>query len=93
MNRKDLEEHIAETVNLTKADATRVIDAILDKLVSALKKAEPIVLNKLGTFTVKERLARVGRNPKTGEKISINASKIVAFKASKALKDAVKDKV
>ncbi|MDR3491750.1 MAG: HU family DNA-binding protein [Gammaproteobacteria bacterium] len=92
MNRSDLIELIAEKAELTKAAATRALDALLEGVVVSLKEGDPVLLVNFGTFVVKQRAAREGRNPQTGEKINIKAAKIVGFKAGKALKDAVKEK-
>ena len=90
MNRTELIDFISEKAELTKVSATRAFDAMLDGLVSSLQKGDPVVIVNFGTFTVKVRAARQGRNPATGEMIQINAAKVVGFKAGKALKDAVK---
>jgi DNA-binding protein HU-beta len=90
MNRTELIDYVAEKAELTKASAARAVDAILEGITKSLKNGDPVVLVKFGTFTVKMRAAREGRNPVTGEKIQINEAKVVGFKAGKALKDAVK---
>ncbi len=90
MNRAELVELIAERAEVTKASAERALGALLDAIADSLKKDEPVVLVNFGTFVVKERAARKGRNPQTGEEISIRAAKVVGFKAGKALKEAVK---
>lgn len=91
MNRNELIDFIAEAMKSTKTSASAALDAVLDGITNALEKAEPVVIVNFGTFMVKERAARVGRNPSTGEKININAARVVNFKAGKALKDAVKE--
>ena len=91
MNRAELIDQIAEKAELTKASATKALDAVLDGITISLQKGDPVVIVNFGTFTVKFRAAREGRNPSTGEKIKINAAKVVGFKAGKALKDAVKE--
>ncbi|HEU5281241.1 MAG TPA: HU family DNA-binding protein [Gammaproteobacteria bacterium] len=91
MNRNELIDFVAEAMKSTKASASAALDAVLDGITNALEKAEPVVIVNFGTFMVKERAARVGRNPSTGEKININAARVVNFKAGKALKDAVKE--
>lgn len=91
MNRAELIDLIAEQAELTKASASRALDAVLEGVTGSLKKGDPVVIVNFGTFTVKQRAAREGRNPSTGEKIMISAAKVVGFKAGKALKDAVKD--
>ncbi|MFA7386640.1 MAG: HU family DNA-binding protein [Thiohalobacteraceae bacterium] len=89
MNKAELIEVVAEAADLNKATATRAIDAMLNGIADALKKGEQVALVGFGTFEVRERAARAGRNPQTGETINIKASKAPAFKAGKALKDAV----
>ena len=92
MNRAELIEMIADKAELTKASAERALGALLDSITISLKKDEPVVLVNFGTFVVRQRAARKGRNPQTGQEININAAKVVGFKAGKALKDAVKGK-
>lgn len=89
MNKSDLINAIAEESGLTKADAGRALDATLTSATNALKGGDSISLIGFGTFSVKERSARTGRNPQTGETIQIKASKIPSFKAGKTLKDSV----
>ncbi|HSH30769.1 MAG TPA: HU family DNA-binding protein [Thiohalobacter sp.] len=89
MNKAELIDAVADTANLSKADATRAVDAVLDSVTGALRKGEQVSLVGFGTFEVRERAARQGRNPQTGATIQIAASKAPAFKAGKALKDAV----
>lgn len=89
MNKAELIDAVADSANLSKADATRAVDAVLDSVTGALKKGEQVSLVGFGTFEVRERAARQGRNPQTGATIQIAASKAPAFKAGKALKDAV----
>ena len=91
MNKTELIDLMAEKAELTKAAASRAFDALLEGVTTALQKDDPVVIVGFGSFTVKKRAAREGRNPSTGEKIKINAAKVVGFKAGKALKDAVKD--
>src|SRR3990167_10510448 len=90
MNRTELIDLIADKAELTKAAASRALDAVLEGVTVSLQKGDPVVLVNFGTFTIKMRAAREGRNPSTGEKIHINEAKVVGFKAGKALKDAVK---
>jgi DNA-binding protein HU-beta len=92
MNRTELIEYISENAELTKIAASRAMDAFFDAISTSLRNGDPVVLVNFGTFTVKGRAAREGRNPNTGEKIAIKATKVVGFKAGKALKDAVKEK-
>lgn len=89
MNKQDLISAIADSAELTKADAGRAIDAMVEVVKKALKKGDTVSLVGFGTFSVRKRAARTGRNPRTGQTIKIKASKSPAFKAGKALKDAV----
>ena len=89
MNKSDLVDAIADSAGLSKADAGRALDAVVDTVTGALKAGDSVSLVGFGTFSVRDRAARTGRNPRTGETIQIAASKNPAFKAGKALKDAV----
>lgn len=89
MNKTDLIDAVAEEAGLSKADAGRAVDAVFDSISGALKGGNKVSLVGFGTFLVRERAARQGRNPKTGETITIAAGKSPAFKAGKGLKDAV----
>ncbi|MEO6698792.1 MAG: HU family DNA-binding protein [Paraperlucidibaca sp.] len=89
MNKSELIDRIAEAANLTKADAGRALDATVGAVTAALKSGDAVTLVGFGTFAVKERAARTGRNPQTGKEIAIAASKTPSFKAGKGLKDAV----
>lgn len=89
MNKSELIDAIADAAGLTKADAGRALDATTDAIASALQQGNTVSLVGFGTFTVRHRAARTGRNPRTGETINIAASNNPAFKAGKALKDAV----
>jgi DNA-binding protein HU-beta len=89
MNKAELIDAVAAEANLSKADAGRAVDAIVDSISSALGKGQQVSVVGFGTFSVKHRAARSGRNPRTGETISIAASNVPGFKAGKALKDAV----
>jgi DNA-binding protein HU-beta len=89
MNKNDLIETVAHQCDMTKADAARAIDAFTDQVRKALKKGDTVSLVGFGTFSVRKRAARMGRNPRTNETIKIKASKVPAFKAGKALKDAL----
>lgn len=91
MNKAELVELIAEKAELTKASADRALGALLDAITSSLQSDEPVVLVNFGTFVVKQRAERTGRNPQTGAEIKIKAAKVVSFKAGKALKEAVKE--
>lgn len=89
MNKTELIDHIAAEADLSKSAAGRALEAALSGISSSLRNAEPVALAGFGTFTVRERAARTGRNPRTGQTIAIAASKAAAFKAGKALKDAL----
>ncbi|MGE0080413.1 MAG: HU family DNA-binding protein [Thiohalomonadaceae bacterium] len=89
MNKSELVDVVAESADISKAAAARAVDAMVDAIAGALKKGEQVSLVGFGTFVVRERAARSGRNPKTGETIEIAASKVPTFKAGKGLKDAV----
>lgn len=89
MNKTELIAVAAESAGITKKDAERVLNACIDAITLSLVKGEKVQLSGFGTFEVKEREARVGRNPHTRETIDIPATRIPAFKASKALKDNV----
>ena len=89
MNKAELIDAVAEGADISKADATRAIDTMLNSITSSLKGGDQVTLVGFGTFAVKDRAARTGRNPRTGEAINIPASKVPGFKAGKALKDAV----
>ncbi|MDF9393492.1 MULTISPECIES: HU family DNA-binding protein [Methylococcus] len=89
MNKAELIEAIADAANLTKADAGRALDAVIDAITGALKNGDTVSLVGFGSFVVKERAERQGRNPQTGDSITIKAAKIPSFKCGKALKDAV----
>ena len=90
MNKADLIEAVADAADLPKVSASRTVDVVIDTIISALKNGEQVTIAGFGTFLVRERNARMGRNPRTGESMQIQASKAPAFKAGKALKDAVK---
>ncbi len=89
MNKTDLINAIAEKAELTKADAGRALEAYLEAVQKSLKKGEDVSVVGFGTFTVRKRAARTGRNPRTNETIEIKASNVPAFKAGKTLKDAL----
>lgn len=91
MNKSELIDAIAEQSGLTKADSTKALNAFIDSVSGAMKRGDDVVLVGFGTFSVKERAARTGRNPKTGEALQIAASKVPSFKAGKGLKDAVNE--
>jgi DNA-binding protein HU-beta len=89
MNKGDFIGSVSDAAELSKADAARAVDAMIDVITRALKKGDTVTLVGFGTFSVRKRAARQGRNPQTGDTIKIKASKTPAFKAGKALKDAV----
>ncbi|NIB43867.1 HU family DNA-binding protein [Pseudomaricurvus alkylphenolicus] len=89
MNKSELIEAVAASADIPKAAAGRAVDAMVEAITGALKADDQVVLVGFGTFSVKDRAARTGRNPQTGEPIEIAAAKIPSFKAGKALKDAV----
>lgn len=90
MNKADLIEAVASSADLSKAAASRAVDSMTKAVTKALKKGDTVTLVGFGTFTVRKRAARKGRNPQTGEVIKIKATKAPGFKAGKALKDAVR---
>ena len=89
-NKAELIENFASSTGLTKKDATAAVDAVFSTIQETLAKGEKVQLIGFGNFEVRERAARKGRNPQTGQEIQIAASKVPAFKPGKALKDAVK---
>ncbi len=89
MNKNDLVSHVADQSGLSKSDATKAVDAVFDGVISTLKKGDEVRLVGFGTFAIAERAASEGRNPRTGEKIKIPASRQPKFKAGKMLKDAL----
>lgn len=89
MNKNDLVAAVADSAGLSKADATKAVDAVFDSIAGSLKKGGEVRLVGFGTFSVAKRKASTGRNPRTGETIQIPASKQPKFKAGKGLKDAV----
>lgn len=90
MNKTELVASVVEKAGLKKADAEKAVAAVIDSVVETLKKGDKVQLVGFGTFEVRERAAREGRNPQTGATMKIAASKNPVFKAGKALKDAVK---
>jgi len=89
MNKSELIDAVAEEADISKAAAGRAVDAMVNAVTEALKARDQITLVGFGTFLVRERAARSGRNPQTGETIQIAASSMPVFKAGKGLKDAV----
>jgi DNA-binding protein HU-beta len=90
MNKADLVNSVAEKSELTKKDASRAVDAVFESIMEALAKGDKVQLIGFGNFETRERAARKGRNPQTGEEIDIAATKVPAFKPGKALRDAIK---
>ena len=89
MNKAELIDAVAEAADLSKASAGRSVDAAIDAITNSLKQGDNVTIVGFGTFSVRDRAARIGRNPRTGEEIQIKASKVPGFKAGKALKDAI----
>mgnify|MGYP001306844947 CR=1 FL=1 len=89
MNKSDFIAKLADTANISKTEAERALDAVVDVVKDALKAGDSVNLVGFGSFVVRTRAARTGRNPRTGENITIAASKVPAFKPGKALKDAI----
>ncbi len=90
MTKVDLVDRVASQVGLTKADAGRALESMLDAIGAALAKGDKVTITGFGTFEVRSRQARMGRNPQTGEPIHIPATKVPHFKAGKGLKDTVR---
>lgn len=90
MTKQDLVNAIADMAGMTKVDAAKALDALEAAVVKALKKGDKVTWTGFGTFEVRSRAARMGRNPQTGAPLHIAASKTPAFKAGKTLKDAVR---
>ena len=89
VNKAELIDHVAEAADISKAAAARALEAVLDGVANSLQNAEQVVLVGFGTFAVKARSARTGRNPRTGEPINISAARIPTFRPGKALRDAI----
>ncbi len=87
MNKSDLIKAVANEAGLTQSDATRALDAAVDVITKAVKKGDQVAITGFGTFHRKDRPARKGRNPRTGEEVKIKAKKSAAWKPSTALKD------
>ncbi|MBI4184591.1 MAG: HU family DNA-binding protein [Proteobacteria bacterium] len=90
MNKNDLVAAVASSSGLSKSDAVRAVEGVFDAVTNSLKRGNEVRLVGFGTFSISRRAASEGRNPRTGEKIKIPASKQVKFKAGKGLKDAVR---
>ena len=91
VKKADLASRIADELNITKARAEDAVDAILDEVKLVLSEGEPVILRRFGTFQVRDKRPRLGRNPKTGEEADIPARRVVRFKAGKYFRDAVND--
>ncbi|MFK8080763.1 MAG: HU family DNA-binding protein [Granulosicoccus sp.] len=89
MNKGEFVDAVAAKGDMSKADAAAAVDAVLDSVTDAMQKGDQVTLVGFGTFLVRKREARTGRNPRTGEPLQIKASNVPSFKAGKALKDAV----
>lgn len=89
MNKAELIDKVARSADLTHASASRAVDAIFSAIANSLRSGEPVMLTGFGSFSVADRAQRNGRNPRTGEPITIAASKNPRFKAGKGLKDAL----
>jgi DNA-binding protein HU-beta len=89
MNKAELIDAVADSADISKAAAGRAVDGAISAITNALRGGDSVTLVGFGTFTVRNRQARTGRNPRTGEEIHIKASKVPGFKAGKALKDAI----
>ena len=92
MNKNDLVTQVATQTGISKGDATKAVDAVFSGIIEALKKGEEFRHPEFGAFVASDRAASEGRNPRTGEKIAIAASKQVKFKVGKRLKDAMNEK-
>lgn len=90
MNKTELVDAVAQATDLSKAAAGKAVAAVLDVIQGALDKGDSVVLTGFGTFSVRERPARAGHNPKTGQPMELKASKVPVFKAGKTFRDAVK---
>ncbi len=89
MNKAELISNVAERAELTKKDSEKAVNAVLETIGSALQRGDKVQLVGFGTFEIRERAARKGRNPQTGEEIDIAAARVPVFKAGKSLKEAV----
>jgi integration host factor alpha subunit len=92
MRKIEIVNHIADETGLTKVKAEEAVDAILEQVKEGLRRGEPVILRRFGSFQVRDKRARIGRNPKTGEEAGIPARRVVRFKCGKHFKDAVNGK-
>ena len=90
MNKSELISKVAEMTDLSKKDVTKAVDAVFEAITEALQNGDKVQLVGFGNFEVRERAARKGRNPQTGEEINIAASKVPAFRPGKLLKEGIK---
>ncbi len=90
ITKQELQAKVADMAGMTKVDAAKAVDAVADAIAAALKKGDTVTWTGFGTFEVRSRKPRMGRNPQTGAPLHIPASQIPAFKAGKGLKDSVK---
>lgn len=90
MNKTELVDAVAQTTDLSKVAAGKAVDAVLATVSKSLRSGETVVLTGFGTFSIRERPARTGHNPKTGQPMEIKASKTPVFKAGKTLRDGIK---
>jgi DNA-binding protein HU-beta len=90
MNKSELVDAVAQTTDLSKVAASKALDAVLAAIAKALREGDAVVLTGFGTFLMRERPARTGHNPKTGQSMELKASKTPVFKAGKTLRDTVK---
>jgi DNA-binding protein HU-beta len=90
MNKTDLVQAVCERTGVTKKDVTQVVDAVFDVIQEALSQGDKVQLVGFGNFEIRERAARKGRNPQTGEEIEIAASRVPAFKAGKSLREGIR---
>ena len=90
MTKKDLVDHLAETCDMTKADAERAMACVFDTIASHMTKGDEVAIAGFGVFTTSQRAARDARNPRTGDVVKVPAMRVPKFKAGKALKDAVR---
>ena len=93
MTKAELIEEVSKVVEMTRKDSETIVETIFDSIVNSLHKGEKIEIRGFGSFRTRERRGRVGRNPKTGEKVEVKAKKIPYFKPSKELKDFVNNAV
>jgi integration host factor subunit beta len=93
MTKADLVEEVSRVTELTRKDSEVIVDTLFDSVIKALKTGDKLEVRGFGSFRVRQRNARVGRNPKTGEKVEVPAKRVPYFKPSKELKDLINDEV